>query len=181
MPRLETKRLLLIPFSLEMKRMTIRDKSRLVDLIEACVPEDWPGSDLMDALPFFIAQMEQDPSDFVWDGIIVHKADRVLIGDIGFKGGPDTAGAIEIGYSIIPEYRNSGYATEMAHSLIGWAFQQPEIELVTAECLDDNIGSIKVLEKLGMRRVAHEGDMLKWEIRRENYPRGGQGVSFRAS
>ena len=57
----------------------------------------------------------------------------------------------------------------MAQSLIEWAFQLPEIELVTAECLDDNIGSIKVLEKLGMRRVAHEGNMLKWEIRREQY------------
>src|SRR5947209_2671607 len=93
-PRLETKRLLLIPFSLEMKRMTLRDKSRLADLIEARVPEAWPGPDLLDALPFFIAQMEQHPADFVWDGLIVHKADRVLIGDIGFKGGPDTAGAI---------------------------------------------------------------------------------------
>ena len=83
MPRLETKHLLLIPFSLEMKRMTLRDKSRLADLIEAQVPEDWPGPDLLDALPFFIAQMEQHPADFVWDGLIVHKADRVLIGDIG--------------------------------------------------------------------------------------------------
>lgn len=169
MPRLETKRLLLIPFSLEMKRMTLRDKSRLADLIEARVPEDWPGPDLLDALPFFIAQMEQHPADLVWDGLIVHKADRVLIGDIGFKGGPDRAGAIEIGYSIIPEYRKHGYATEMAQSLIRWAFQQPEIDLVTAECLDDNIGSIKVLEKLGMRRVAHEGNMLKWELRRADY------------
>lgn len=167
-PRLETKRLLLIPFSLEMKRMTLRDKSRLAGLIEARVSEDWPGDDLMDALPFFIAQIEKNPSDFIWDGLIVHKADRVLIGDIGFKGGPDAAGAIEIGYSIIPEYRGHGYMTEMAKSLIDWAFQQPEINLVTAECLDDNIGSIKVLEKLGMRRVAHEGNMLKWELRRNN-------------
>jgi [ribosomal protein S5]-alanine N-acetyltransferase len=35
-----------------------------------------------------------------------------------------------------------------------------------AECLNDNIGSIKVLEKLGMRRLEPEGNMLKWELRK---------------
>src|SRR5436309_7602815 len=93
-PRLETKRLLLIPFSLEMKRMTLQDKSRLADLIEARVPEACLGPVLLDALPFFIAKMDRHPADFVWDGLLVHKADRVLIVDIGLKGGPDTEGTI---------------------------------------------------------------------------------------
>ena len=92
-----------------------------------------------------------------------------MIGDIGFMGGPDQEGVVEVGYSIIPEYRNQGYATEMARSLIAWAFQEKGIKLVTAECLDDNIGSIKVLEKVGMRRLEPDGNMLKWEIRKEEW------------
>ena len=113
--------------------------------------------------------MEQDPSGDVWDGLIIHKQDKIVIGDMGFKGGPDAAGAVEIGYSIIPAFRNQGYATEMARRLITWAFQQPAIRAVIAECLDDNAGSIQVLEKLGMRRLAPDGNMLKWEIREEEW------------
>jgi ribosomal-protein-alanine N-acetyltransferase len=171
MPTVETKRLQLIPFSLELKKTVLRDKSRLSQMVEARIPEDWPGPDLMDALPFFIRLMEQDPSGTVWDGIILHKEDHTVIGDMGFKGGPDEARAVEIGYSIIPAYRNRGYATEMARGLITWAFQQPGITTVTAECLEDNVGSIKVLEKLGMRRLAPQDNLLKWEIRREDWNR----------
>ena len=169
MPRLETQHLLFLPFSLELKKMTLHNKSQLVEHIGARVPDDWPGPDFAEALPFFIEQMEKDSSGDVWDGIILSKGDQVVIGDMGFMGGPDEAGAVEIGYSIVPAYRNRGYATEMAHALVTWAFQQPDILAVVAECLQDNIGSIKVLEKLGMRRVGLHDDLLMWEIWREDW------------
>jgi RimJ/RimL family protein N-acetyltransferase len=105
----------------------------------------------------------------VWDWIVIHKADQAVIGDIGFMGGPDQEGVVEIGYSIVPEYRNQGYATEIAHHLIAWAFQEKGINVVSATCLDDNAGSIRVLEKVGMHRLAPEGNMLKWEIRQEEW------------
>ena len=35
-----------------------------------------------------------------------------------------------------------------------------------AECLNDNIGSIKLLEELGIRRLEPEGKMLRWELRK---------------
>jgi RimJ/RimL family protein N-acetyltransferase len=166
MQQLETQHLLLRPFTLEMKKVALSNRPRLAELINAKVPAAWPQEDFADALPFFIERMEQDGSGAVWDGIILHKQDRVVIGDMGFKGGPDEAGAVEIGYSIIPKYRQHGYATEMAQRLVAWAFQQPDISAVIAECLDDNIGSIKVLEKLGMRRVAQDTNMIQWEIRK---------------
>ena len=169
MPKLETQHLLFLPFSLELKKMTLHDKSQLARYIGAHVPDDWPGPDLAEALPLFMKQMEQDASGNVWDGIIVSKVDRTVIGDMGFMGGPDETGAVEIGYSIVPAYRNRGYATEMAQALITWAFQQPDILIVVAECLQNNIGSIKVLEKLGMRRVGLHDDLLMWEVRREDW------------
>lgn len=169
MPELETQRLLLVPYSLELKKATLQNRSLLAGLIGVTVPDNWPGPDLMEALPFFIELMEQDLSGDIWDGIIIHKQDRIVIGDMGFKGGPDAAGLLEIGYSIIPAYRNQGYATEMGSSLITWAFQQPRVRAVIAECLDDNAGSIKVLEKLRMRRLPPDGSMLKWEIRKEEW------------
>ncbi len=163
MQTLETDRLTLIPFTLELKRSVISDKTQLAEMLGVQVPDEWPGSDLAEALPFFVKTMAEDSSGTVWDGIIIHKRDRAIIGGMGFIGGPDEQGSVEIGYSIIPDYRNQGYATEMAKCLINWAFQTQGINVVIAHCLKDNVGSIKVLEKVGMRCLELEGDMLKWD------------------
>jgi [ribosomal protein S5]-alanine N-acetyltransferase len=163
----ESKRLKLILFSLELKKVAIADKNKLAELLGVRISDSWPGPDLAEALPFFIAEMEKHPSEPIWDSLIIHKDDNTLIGDIGFHGPPDTSGRVEIGYSIIPEYRNQGYATEMTCHIIAWAWQQPGVTSVIAECLDDNLSSIKVLEKAGLRRVSTEGRMLRWEKHRE--------------
>jgi RimJ/RimL family protein N-acetyltransferase len=161
---LETPRLKLLPFTLELKKVTLFERDRLPEMLGVAVPDAWPGADMLEALPHFIEAMEQDPLGRVWDGIILHKADRVAIGGIGFHGPPDEAGMVEIGYNIIPAYEGQGYATEMARRVIDWAFQTPGIERITAQCLDDNIGSIRVLEKVGMHRLPPEDQMLKWEL-----------------
>jgi ribosomal-protein-alanine N-acetyltransferase len=110
--------------------------------------------------------MEREAADFAWNWLIIHKRELVIVGDVGFLGGPQD-GIAEIGYSIVPEYRNQGYATEAALYLIHWALQQREIRRVTAQCLDSNLGSIKVLQKIGMRQFASDGSMLCWEARRD--------------
>jgi ribosomal-protein-alanine N-acetyltransferase len=161
---LETPRLKLLPFTLELKKVTLFERDRLPEMLGVAVPDAWPGADMLEALPHFIEAMEQDPLGRVWDGIILHKADRVAIGGIGFHGPPDEAGMVEIGYNIIPAYEGQGYATEMARRVIDWAFQTPGIERITVQCLDHNIGSIRVLEKVGMHRLPPEGQMLKWEL-----------------
>jgi [ribosomal protein S5]-alanine N-acetyltransferase len=168
-PTLETKRLQHIPFSLDLKKAALNDRARLVEMLGVYVPEHWPGPDLAEALPFFIENMERAPSEPTWDWIAIHTLDQAVIGDIGFMGVPDQEGVVEVGYSIVPEYRNQGYATEMARGLIAWAFQEKGIRVVTAACLDDNFGSIKVLEKVGMHRLEPDGNMLKWEIRKEEW------------
>jgi len=161
----ETRRLQLISFTLEMKKIALVDRKQLAEQLGVQIPDIWPGPDLAEALPFFISEMEKHPDLPPWDGLIIHKEQGVLIGDMGFKGGPDAAGRVEIGYSILPAYRNQGYATEMACHLIAWALQQPGVHTVVAECLDNNLGSIKVLEKVGMRQAGREGELLKWETR----------------
>ena len=163
---LETQRLKLLPYTLELKKATLTDRTRLAETLGVTIPEAWPGADLLEALPYFIQAMQKDPQGLVWDGIIIHKADQTAIGAIGFHGAPDESGRIEIGYNIIPAYEGQGYATEMARRIIDWAFQTPGIQIITAECLNDNIGSIRVLEKIGMHRLPPEGNILKWEIRK---------------
>ena len=168
MQRLETPRLKLLPFTLELKQVTLAERARLTELLGVAIPDAWPGAGLLEALPLFIEAMEKDPTGLVWDGIILHKADQVAIGGIGFHGPPDEAGRVEIGYNIIPAYEGQGYATEMARRVIDWAFQTPGIQLITAQCRDDNLGSIRVLEKVGMRRLPSEGRTLRWELQKYN-------------
>lgn len=161
---LETQRLKLLPFTLELKKATLSERGRLTEMLGVEIPDTWPGDDLLEALPLFIKAMEKEPAGLVWDGIIIHKAEQIAIGGMGFHGGPDAAGMVEIGYNIIPAYEGQGYATEMARRVIEWAFHIPGIQVIIAESLDDNIGSIRVLEKVGMRRLAPEGHLLKWEL-----------------
>lgn len=161
----ETKRLQLIPLTLDLMKAALAGKEQLEERLGVRVPASWPGSDLAEALPVFVAQMEQTATELAWNWLIVHKEERIIVGDAGFLGGPRGEMA-EIGYSIVPEYRNQGYATETALYLIHWALQQRGIWRVTARCLDNNIGSIKVLEKAGMRQLGREGTMLQWEAQR---------------
>lgn len=102
-------------------------------------------------------------------GTIIDRAEQVAVGQMGFKGLPDASGMVEIGYGVNPSYPGKGCATEVAAALSDWALEQHGVTRVTAECLDDNSASIRVLEKVGFRRVgtcinAEEGGtLIVWE------------------
>ena len=92
--------------------------------------------------------------------VVVPQIERQLAGTVGFKGKPHD-GSCEMGYSVLPEFEGCGYATEAARRLIAWAFEHAELEQLTAETLPDLAGSIRVMEKCGMRFISEgtpEGD-----------------------
>lgn len=95
---------------------------------------------------------------------MIDKEKNTVIGDMGFKGKPNSENTVEIGYGIVPSEQGKGYATEAAMTLIQWAFSFDNVDKVVAECFVDNIPSIRVLEKLQMKRVGLEGNMLKWQL-----------------
>jgi RimJ/RimL family protein N-acetyltransferase len=105
--------------------------------------------------------------------VIVPQNARQLAGTVAFKGKPRD-GSCEIGYSLLPGFEGCGYATEAAQRLIGWAFERPEVEQVTAETLPDLTRSIRVMEKCGMRFVGEgtpEGDVrtVRYAITRSEF------------
>lgn len=130
-----------------------------------CTPE-WPA-DPLGLYPYWIAQREAHPDRDDWNGIIIDRDGLVAVGGMGFKGLPDESGTVELGYNVIPSYRGRGYAAEMAQALVSWALEQPNVRRVTAECLEDNAASIRVLEKSGFtrigRRLHDEEPLLLWE------------------
>ncbi len=166
---IRTPRLALISLTLEMVRATLQGKAVLAERLGLRVPDEWPGPDFEDILLLIEMELERDPERSVWERTIVHTADRILIGGIGCKGRPDHTGMVEIGYNIVPAYQRQGYASEAARGLVEWLWEQPDVRRITADCRPDNAGSIRVLEGLGMVRVASASDdaLLHWELRRQ--------------
>ncbi|HMM28989.1 MAG: GNAT family N-acetyltransferase [Chloroflexota bacterium] len=159
-------RLALVACSIAMAHGIIHDRPRAEALLGATIPAEWPLPALRGFVPFYIQMLAGDPAMLGWGmWLVVHAADRVVIGDVGFKGRSDGSDTVDIGYSILPAYRNQGYAYEAARALIDWAFEQPGIARVIATCLPSNAPSIRVLEKLGMQRTGTTASgMLAWTL-----------------
>lgn len=113
----------------------------------------------------YLEALEKDPSLLGWGAwFVIDKENNTVIGDMGFKGKPNSQNTVEIGYGIVPSEQGKGYATEAAMKLIQWAFSFENVDKVVAECFLDNIPSRRVLEKLQMQIVELEGNMLKWQL-----------------
>src|SRR5258706_9528132 len=53
--------------------------------------------------------------------IVVDKTENIIVGDLSFKGAPNSFGSIEIGYGTQPRHQNKGYMTEAVCGIITWA------------------------------------------------------------
>lgn len=165
---IETRNLQLIPCELSHMEIILKDKRGLEPLLGVSVLDAWP--EFPEAVPYVYEELRGDPSSVGWwTYLFVHVADRVLVGEGGLKGRPDESGVVEIGYAIVPEYRRRGLATEATRGLTGWAFSHTNVTAVAAHTLPDGHGSIKVLEKLGMRFSGVEGEVLRWRLDRREF------------
>ncbi|RBL90285.1 GNAT family N-acetyltransferase [Chitinophaga flava] len=65
----------------------------------------------------------------------------------------DMPSQVEIGYTLSQAYWGKGIATESSKALVDYCFTNTDTHEVVAVTDLDNIGSQKVLEKAGLRRV----------------------------
>lgn len=61
----------------------------------------------------------------------------------------------EIGWVVAPEHTGQGIATEAAAELLRICFEDLGLRRVKAVCFAENVGSWRIMEKLGMRREEH--------------------------
>jgi RimJ/RimL family protein N-acetyltransferase len=61
----------------------------------------------------------------------------------------------EIGWLLNPEYQGRGYASEAARAVAALAFDELGVHRLFARLDVENTGSVRVCERLGMRREAH--------------------------
>jgi RimJ/RimL family protein N-acetyltransferase len=150
---IRTERLLLRP-------LAESDTDRLMEFWNLPEVTRWllRGPSTSDGLRGWIAKAADNPLDHTQ--VIV--VGETVIGTVNLRletgfvqpGGPENTVA-DLGYTLDPAYAGHGYATEAARAMVDHAFDVLGARRVTAGAFADNLASVRVLEKLGMRREEH--------------------------
>lgn len=97
-------------------------------------------------------------------------SEQRVIGSFRFTIADPVNRTADFGYTFNRNYWNNGYATEAAAAVLDVAFNALKLHRVYATCDTRNIGSWRVMEKLGMRREAHfVGDKFQKGEWRDTY------------
>lgn len=83
-----------------------------------------------------------------------------FIGLIGINLGKEKYRNAEVWFKFDYNFWNKGYATESLKKIISFGFETLKLHRIEAGCAIENIGSINVLEKVGMQREAHTRQLL---------------------
>jgi RimJ/RimL family protein N-acetyltransferase len=146
----------------------LEDRAKL----EFEVPEDWPNEHDRRFLAFRLRQAREDPARAEWY-VYALVLDGRMIGHIGFHGPPGSNArqdpeAVEIGYTVFPDYRKQGYATEAVRALVEWTRAQG-VERVIASIGPENEPSLAIVRRLGFHEVGRhwddeDGEELEYEL-----------------
>jgi hypothetical protein len=89
---LETTRLVLIQTPLDVLQTRLQNESFVADVnlpsgrMGVFFPEEWPG-DALDFFPAIVEHFMNHPDDISWGGTLIDRAQRVAVGQMGFKDG----------------------------------------------------------------------------------------------
>ncbi len=100
----------------------------------------------------------EDPDDHsvavVLGDVVIGTVSLEVVDGMGQPGMPPRTDA-HLGYIFDPAYGGQGYATEAVTAILAHAFDRLGVRRITAGCFADNLASVRILEKVGMRREEH--------------------------
>ncbi|MBW4675464.1 MAG: GNAT family N-acetyltransferase [Desmonostoc geniculatum HA4340-LM1] len=119
-------------------------------------------NDVYEFVQMFINQQKEQPRT-KFQLAVVLKEENLLIGNCGIRVNNPQLREANIGYELNPEYWGQGYATEAAHAILNFGFEELKMHRIWSWCVTENIASVRVLEKIGMRREGHlqEKELIK--------------------
>jgi ribosomal-protein-alanine N-acetyltransferase len=158
--RLITERMELRPLPAAAANVLPESREDAGRILGALVPLDWPQADLLVVLRVQASASTSDERFGMW--VMIERESGSVVGDVGFIGPPSEGGSIEIGYSVIPDRRRRGYATEAARAIVDWALRESRVKVVVASCDNDNEPSIRTLERIGFLRVDEADGQIRW-------------------
>lgn len=157
---ISTDRLRLVAIDVALSELQLNDPRAFFDLLGLDQPAVWPP-DLMDrdALVWAHKALASNPASagwLFWVFILTGRDGRTdeACGAGGFKGPPDDTGTVEIGYSVLREFRARGIAGEALEALIAWAGRSGKVRRVIGHTLPDLMASRRVMEKAGFLEEA---------------------------
>ncbi|WP_404331668.1 GNAT family N-acetyltransferase [Mesobacillus maritimus] len=163
MPSIKTARLEMITLSADMMEAILKGDRVLHEKGNSYyLAPEWPLEVYKQFFSYKIERFRKFPHENEWEGVIIDRKDHLIVGDMGFKGGPNEEGIIDLGYSIVPSYQGKGYATEMGKAMVEWALTHSEVKKVVATCNPDNDASIRVLEKTGFKQTMQTEESIYW-------------------
>ncbi len=173
---LETAHLVLTPYSPKHLLALVEGEERFEECFGLPAAESLRGFLLSNEVsPAWLAQLcnsvPEDP--WVHGFAMVHREERLVVGNVGFKGPPDDHGVVEIAYGIASVFQGRGYATEAADACTAFAFADGRVRLVRAHTLPTRNASTRVLEKCGFMRTGEvedpeDGPVWRWERLKES-------------
>ncbi len=107
---------------------------------------------------FIRNSIERWEEDTCYSWLITGRSDGTVLGGISLR--LQDAGA-EVGYVLRRQDWGKGYMTEALAAVVDLVLSQTDIFRVWATTDTENLASIEVLEKIGMRR---EGTLRKWVV-----------------
>lgn len=124
--------------------------------------------DVRQFVQIFLDQQKQDPR-LKFQFAVTLRWTGQLIGNCGVRRNARDAREGDIGYELNSRFWGKGYATEAARAVVEFGFSQLGLHRITAWCIVENMGSARVLEKLGMRQEGclREHDYFKdrwWDV-----------------
>jgi [ribosomal protein S5]-alanine N-acetyltransferase len=178
---IRTARLILWPATLEALHAELDSREAFAQALRAEVPATWPPEFYdADAVRWTMAWLERNADQREWGFYYIIESPQTtggtprLAGAGGYKGAPDAAGSVEVGYSVVADRRRRGYAREAVAALLAHAFADPRVTHVVAHTLEELAASIGVLRSTGFEFVGkgsdpYEPDAIRFEMTRARY------------
>ena len=130
--------------------------SRLINLT---IPPDWLEAKWL--MEMRLIKMRENPA--LEPGLLRAvglRETKTMVGFIGFHTLPGAdylnsyaPGSVEFGYTIFPDYRGKGYASEAAGALMDWATCEHNVTRFVLSISPTNEPSLRIAEKFGFRKV----------------------------
>jgi ribosomal-protein-alanine N-acetyltransferase len=120
---------------------------------------DWPHDDTADALRA-LAEHGSPGDESEWLVVV----DGEVVGECGWRGGPDAQGDAELGYGLARPYRGRRLGGEAVGVLVAWAAQQPGVRRLIARVLPGNEASWRLLLRLGFTQEALEPPYQRYAL-----------------
>ena len=161
---LETKRLVLFPYTAENLRLFNTDLPRFEEEFGVV----YRGEELDYLLTGFLKRLEKDIADdpehylLFTEFLIVLKENSHVIGSIDFKH-PPRRGITEVGYGLNPDYTGHGYMTEALTAFLQFG-KKHGVRIVLAETKPENVKSQNVLKRCGFHFWRKDGGNLWWQL-----------------